>query len=111
MRSSRRRSRTWRRDFAKTDAGQRRASRLHVLRRTHRRTAQALEAVTAAERKRDAHEKIQLGGVVIKAGLRTVDKAVLLGALLEVAALDPGSDRYQRLKEKGHEAFQREAGE
>ena len=64
--------------------------------------------MTAAERKRDAHEKIQLGGVVIKAGLRTVDKAVLLGALLEVAALDPGSDRYQRLKEKGREAFQRE---
>ena len=51
--------------------------------------AAALEAVTAAERKRDAHEKIQLGGVVIKAGLRTIDKAVLLGALLEVAALDP----------------------
>ena len=72
--------------------------------------AQTLEAVTAAERKRDAHEKIQLGGVVIKAGLRTVDKAVLLGALLEVAALDPASDRYKHLKEKGREAFQREAG-
>ena len=72
--------------------------------------AEALEAVTAAERKRDAHEKIQLGGIVIKAGLRTVDKAVLLGALLEVAALDPASDRYKHLKEKGREAFQREAG-
>jgi hypothetical protein len=45
-----------------------------------------------------------------KAGLRTVDKAVLLGALLEVAALDPASDRYKHLKEKGREAFQREAG-
>src|SRR5436189_152813 len=48
MRSSRRRSRSWRRDFAKTDTGQRRASRLRVLRRMHRRMAQALEAVTAA---------------------------------------------------------------
>jgi hypothetical protein len=48
--------------------------------------------------------------VVIKAGLRSVDKAVLLGALLEVAALDPASDRYKHLKEKGREAFQREAG-
>ena len=72
--------------------------------------AAALEAVTAAERKRDAHAKIQLGGVVIKAGLRSVDKAVLLGALLEAAALDPASDRYKHLKEKGREAFQREAG-
>ena len=71
---------------------------------------QALEAVTAAERKRDTHEKIQLGGIVIKAGLRTVDKAVLLGALLDVAALDPASDRYNHLKEKGREVFQREAG-
>ena len=66
--------------------------------------------MTASERKRDAHEKIQLGGVVIKAGLRTVEKAVLLGALLELAALDPGSDRYKRLKEKGHEELQRDAG-
>ena len=115
MRTLRRRSPSWRRDFGKTDKGHRRASRLRVLRRKHRRMAQALEAVTAAERKRDAHEKIQLGGVVIKAGLRTVDKAVLLGALLEVAALDPASDQYKRLKEKrlkekGREAFQREAG-
>jgi len=71
--------------------------------------AQALEAVTAAERKRDAHEKIKLGGAGIKPGRRTVDQAVLLGALLEVAALDSGSDRYKHLKEKGREAFQREA--
>ena len=83
MKSSRRRSRSWRRDFVKTDTGQRRASRLRVLRRKHGRMAQALEAVTAAERKRDAHEKIQLGGVVVKAGLRTIDKAVLLGALMQ----------------------------
>ena len=76
----------------------------------HGRMAAAIEAVTVAERKRDAHEKIQLGGVVIKAGLRTIDKAVLLGALLEVAALDPASDQYKHLKEKGREAFQREAG-
>ena len=84
---------------------------MRVLRRKHGRMAETLEAVTAAERKRDAHQKIQLGGIVIKAGLRTIDQAVLLGALLEVAALEPGSDRYKRLKEKGREAFQREAGE
>src|SRR4051794_20845698 len=110
MKSSRRHSRSWRRDFAKTDTGQRRASRLRVLRRKHGRTAEALEAVTAAERKRDAHEKIQLGGGAIKAGLRTINQAVLLGALLEVAARDPGADRYKHLKEKGCEAFQRDAG-
>lgn len=66
-----------------------------------------LEAVSDFDRKRDAHEKIQLGGVVVKAGLRAVDKAVLLGALLELATLDPRSERYKQLKDKGHAKFER----
>jgi hypothetical protein len=64
--------------------------------------------VTALERKQDAREKILLGGIVVKAGLRTIDKAVLLGALLELATLDPASKRYRLLKERGDAAFQRD---
>jgi hypothetical protein len=36
-------------------------------------------------RKKDAREKIQLGGLVVKAGLRSEDRAVILGALVEAA--------------------------
>ncbi|MFN7024794.1 MAG: conjugal transfer protein TraD [Pseudorhizobium sp.] len=56
-------------------------------------------------RKQETREKILLGGLVVKAGLRATDKAVLLGALLDAA------DRLQdaRLREnfaaRGKEAF------
>ena len=33
-----------------------------------------------AERRRDTREKIELGGLVVKAGLREADRAVILGA-------------------------------
>jgi len=64
--------------------------------------------VTAHERKRDAYEKIQLGSLVVKAGLRDVDKAVLLGALRALARLDPKSGEYNRLKEEGRAEFERD---
>ncbi|GLU29879.1 conjugal transfer protein TraD [Brucella sp. NBRC 12950] len=35
-----------------------------------------------SDRSKDAHEKIQLGGLVVKAGLREADKAFLLGVLV-----------------------------
>lgn len=47
------------------------------------------------ERKRDAHEKIKLGGLVVKAGLRDLDKSVILGALLEVADVYQSGDDAQ----------------
>ena len=78
------------------------------LRQRLSRAQEQSDAVTALERKQDAREKILLGGIVVKAGLRTVDKAVLLGALLELATLDPASKRYRLLKERGDAAFQRE---
>lgn len=37
------------------------------------------------ERKRETRSKIQLGGLVIKAGLRDHDKALILGALIDAA--------------------------
>ncbi|MCF6204779.1 MAG: conjugal transfer protein TraD [Methylococcaceae bacterium] len=39
------------------------------------------------DRKQDTHEKIQLGGLVVKAGLRNADKAIILGALCELFSL------------------------
>ena len=54
-----------------------------------------------AARNADTYRKIQLGGLVIKAGMATEDPAVILGALiaaLEELACDPNScARYKAL--------------
>ncbi|PRA81037.1 conjugal transfer protein TraD [Ochrobactrum sp. MYb29] len=55
----------------------------------------------SAERKHDARQKIELGGLVIKAGLRHADKAFILGALIEAAALPLHSPERQRLTMTG----------
>lgn len=38
---------------------------------------------TAEARKKDAREKIELGGLIVKAGLRHEKRALLLGLLIE----------------------------
>lgn len=43
-----------------------------------------LKTVNAEERRKDARDKILLGGLLVKAGLREEDKAVLYGAILEM---------------------------
>jgi hypothetical protein len=58
------------------------------------------------DRKKDAREKITLGGLVVKAGLRQADRAFLLGVLLEAATVCVGSAEHHRLKAKGGMAFQ-----
>ena len=58
-----------------------------------------------AERKRDAREKILLGGIVVKAGLSKADRAFLLGGLIELARFVPGSVEHRRLRDIGEEAF------
>ncbi|PRA78193.1 conjugal transfer protein TraD [Ochrobactrum sp. MYb29] len=55
----------------------------------------------SAERKQDARQKIELGGLVIKAGLRHADKAFILGALIEASALPLHSPERQRLTTTG----------
>lgn len=54
------------------------------------------KAATSEARRKDAREKIELGGLIVKAGLRFEKRAVLLGALVELA------DRLQ--KEPGERA-------
>ena len=60
------------------------------------------------DRKKDAREKISLGGLVVKAGLRQADRAFQLGVLLEAASVRVGSTEHHRLKAKGGMAFQRD---
>ncbi|TCU14857.1 conjugal transfer protein TraD [Rhizobium sullae] len=59
----------------------------------------------AVERKREARQKFLLGGIVVKAGLSNVDRAFLLGGLLELARIVPGSAEHQRLRDIGIDAF------
>src|SRR3954454_16130609 len=58
-----------------------------------------------AERRRDTREKIELGGLVVKAGLREPDRAVILGALIEAAQHDRHSAAVKRWRAIGQDAF------
>lgn len=57
------------------------------------------------DRKKDTREKIALGGLVVKAGLREADRAFLLGVLLEAATVRVNSPEHHRLTAKGAGAF------
>ena len=63
------------------------------------------------KRKQDAHRKIQMGGLVVKAKLDYLhdkDKAILLGILVDAKAKLEGEDGdwfYSYYRRKGHEAF------
>jgi len=43
-----------------------------------------VRAMTTDARKKDTREKIELGGLIVKAGLRYEKRALLLGALVEL---------------------------
>lgn len=51
----------------------------------------------SSERRNDTRQKIELGGLVVKAGLRHADKAFILGALIEAATLPLHSPERLRL--------------
>lgn len=59
-------------------------------------------------RRREAHRKFLLGGLVVRAGLGEADRAFLLGALMEAGRIAAGSDEHDRLKAIGLEAFRRQ---
>ena len=58
------------------------------------------------ERKLDTREKIQLGGLVVKVGLRDEDKDALLGGLIELAQALRNPQEHSRLAALGKENFQ-----
>lgn len=61
---------------------------------------------TSDARKRDTREKIELGGLVVKAGLRYEKRALLLGALVELRGrLNADADERERLTAIGVKAF------
>ena len=61
---------------------------------------------TTDARKKDARDKIALGGLIVKAGLRFEKRALLLGALIELATrLKADSGERARLTAIGAEAF------
>jgi len=64
---------------------------------------------TSEARKKDTREKIELGGLIVKAGLRYEKRALLLGLLLEGAMrLKTNEAERSRLTAIGAEAFGRD---
>ena len=57
------------------------------------------------DRKKDAREKIQLGGLIVKAGLRETDKAVLLGILMDASDRLGDMNERDRWRAIGKAAF------
>ena len=61
---------------------------------------------TAEARKKDAREKIELGGLIVKAWLRYEKRALLLGVLIEAQKKIKGDEAERsRLTAIGAEAF------
>lgn len=61
---------------------------------------------TSDARKKDTREKIELGGLIVKAGLRYEKRALLLGALIDLSQrLKTNDTERSRLIAIGAEAF------
>lgn len=60
------------------------------------------------DRTTEARSKRLLGAIVMRAGLARVDRAFLLGGLLELAKLSPETPEYRRLRKIGETAFRSE---
>ncbi|SCY86853.1 type IV conjugative transfer system coupling protein TraD [Rhizobium sp. NFACC06-2] len=66
--------------------------------------------MTSEARKKDTREKIELGGLIVKAGLRYQKRALLLGALIDIARRIEGDEgERSRLIAIGAEAFGNDA--
>ncbi|BDA87188.1 conjugal transfer protein TraD (plasmid) [Aureimonas sp. SA4125] len=62
------------------------------------------------DRKKDTREKIQLGGLIVKAGLRYEKRALLLGLLIDAAGrLKGNGEERDRLTAIGAKVFGDEA--
>ncbi|MDP9632479.1 type IV conjugative transfer system coupling protein TraD [Ensifer sp. 1H6] len=62
--------------------------------------------ITSNDRKKDTREKIELGGLIVKAGLRYEKRALLLGGLIDLGRrLQADAGERSRLMEIGAEAF------
>lgn len=63
-------------------------------------------STTSEARKKDTREKIELGGLIVKAGLRYEKRALLLGLLIDAAhRIKSDESERSRLAEIGARAF------
>lgn len=63
-------------------------------------------SATSDARKKDTRDKIELGGLIVKAGLRFEKRALLLGALIDLQKrLKSNEEERTRLTAIGAEAF------
>ncbi|AAB92441.1 conjugal transfer protein TraD (plasmid) [Sinorhizobium fredii NGR234] len=63
-------------------------------------------SATSDARKKDTREKIELGGLIVKAGLRYEKRVLLLGALVDLSRrLNSDESERARLIAIGAEAF------
>ncbi|MEY9606924.1 hypothetical protein ABIF74_011677 [Bradyrhizobium japonicum] len=86
-----------------------RRSRLARMRMALARYERMRQASSSEARKKDTREKIELGGLIAKAGLRYEKRAVLLGALIELGRrLRTDEAERARLAAIGAEAFGRD---
>jgi hypothetical protein len=70
------------------------------------RCEQSLALEKLKKRRADTRRKIELGGLVIKAGMDGFNKSVILGALMHGVTLMGQEDHYQTLFESmGEELF------
>lgn len=63
------------------------------------------QSASQADRRRDAREKIMLGGLMVKAGLRDEDRAVLYGGIMELAERLKDDSERRRLHDLGAPAL------
>jgi hypothetical protein len=71
-----------------------------------------MQLARSDDRKKDTREKIQLGGLIAKAGLRYEKRALLLGLLIEAKRnLAGNAPERARLLAVGEEAFRHDAQE
>ena len=64
------------------------------------------QASQSDARRKDTREKIQLGGLIVKAGLRHEKRALLLGLLIDgVSRITADEGERERLTAIGSEAF------
>jgi Conjugal transfer protein TraD len=66
-----------------------------------RMTRRQLSEARSDARREDTREKIELGGLVVKAGLRDIDRAVILGILLDGAGWLGDPQEQERLRRIG----------
>jgi hypothetical protein len=67
------------------------------------------KGMSTQARKKDTREKIELGGLIVKAGLRYEKRALLLGLLIEAGGRIKGDETERsRLTAIGAEAFGRD---